>query len=189
MKSASRRTIVATVTAHGGILVFAVIALEVMIMISPFAFFFYSVFGPVFNWLDRFQATTWLTGFFLPHMILPPTLLLKGIRVLGSVLFLTGAVGFVVCALQVYLGKLLKWGIAQRGLYRFIRHPGYAGAILSAVSTPLILGSWWALIPCGISAVLYVVRTHLEDKTLKEELAGYPDYMQQTRSRLIPGVW
>ena len=50
--------------------------------------------------------------FFLPHMILPPTLLLQSVRVAGSVLFLLGLATFTVCALQVYLGKIFKWGIA-----------------------------------------------------------------------------
>jgi protein-S-isoprenylcysteine O-methyltransferase Ste14 len=107
----------------------------------------------------------------------------------GYALFLWAMVSNTFFAEGVGIQEERGHQAVSSGPYRFIRHPGYAGAILSAVSTPLILGSWWALIPCGISAMLYVVRTHLEDKTLKEELAGYPDYMQQTRSRLIPGVW
>ncbi len=56
--------------AGGGIVVFFIMAFEVMIMISPFAFFFYSVFNPFLHWLDNFTATRWLTALFLPHMIL-----------------------------------------------------------------------------------------------------------------------
>jgi hypothetical protein len=81
--------------AAGGIVFFFIMAFEVLIMISPFAFFFYSVFNPVFAWLDKYAATSWLTGFFLPHMILPPTLPLKVIRVLGSAFFLIGAASFI----------------------------------------------------------------------------------------------
>ncbi|MCG6536246.1 MAG: hypothetical protein L7F78_16480, partial [Syntrophales bacterium LBB04] len=65
-------------------------------MISPFAFFFYSVFNPVLHWLGSYSATGWLTTFFLPHMILPPTLFLKAVRVLGSILFVVGAVTFTI---------------------------------------------------------------------------------------------
>ena len=93
-------------------------AFEIMIMISPFAFFFYSVFNPIFHFLDSSSATRWLTTFFLPHMILPPTLFLKSVRVFGSVCFVAGSITFVSCALQVYLGKIFRWGIASRGLYR-----------------------------------------------------------------------
>ena len=51
------------IAGRGGIIVFFIMAFEVMIMISPFAFFFYSVFNPVFKWLDHFPATSWLTSF------------------------------------------------------------------------------------------------------------------------------
>jgi protein-S-isoprenylcysteine O-methyltransferase Ste14 len=75
------------------------------------------------------------------------------------------------------------------GPYRFVRHPGYVGGILHHVAAPLMLGSWWALIPGGIGALLFVIRTALEDKTLEDELPGYTEYVQQTRFRLLPGVW
>ena len=79
--------------------------------------------------------------------------------------------------------------VATGGPYRVVRHPGYVGTILAQLGAPLLLGSPWALIPSGVSAALFVVRTCLEDKTLMEELPGYETYAQQTRSRLLPGVW
>ena len=69
--------ILSNVFARGGILVFFIMAFEVMIMISPFAFFFYSVFNPIFKYLNNYAVTKWLTTFFLPHMILPPVTLLQ----------------------------------------------------------------------------------------------------------------
>jgi protein-S-isoprenylcysteine O-methyltransferase Ste14 len=75
------------------------------------------------------------------------------------------------------------------GPYRFVRHPGYVGAILYQLATPFLLGSWWALVPMVLSVPLYVVRTALEDKTLHEELDGYREYAQQTRYRLLWGIW
>jgi len=79
--------------------------------------------------------------------------------------------------------------VATGGPYHYVRHPGYSGAILAQLSTPLLLGSFWAAIPSVASAAMYVVRTSLEDKTLKEELPGYRDYTQQTRYRLLLWVW
>ena len=79
--------------------------------------------------------------------------------------------------------------VVSGGPYRFVRHPAYVGAILLVLSSPIMLGSWWALIPGVICAVLMIVRTALEDKTLQAELPGYVDYTQQTRYRLLPGVW
>ena len=122
--------IIARIMARGGIVVFFIMAFEVMIMISPFAFFFYSVFNPIFNWLGQYQATMWLTSFFLPHMILPPTVFLKTIRVIGSVLFVIGSMSFIMCALQVYIGKIFKCGITEKGIYKIIRHPQYISLAL-----------------------------------------------------------
>lgn len=79
--------------------------------------------------------------------------------------------------------------VASGGPYRLVRHPGYVGAIAFQLATPLLLGSWWAMVPSALSAVLYVVRTALEDRTLRAELPGYEAYTRQTRYRLLPGVW
>jgi protein-S-isoprenylcysteine O-methyltransferase Ste14 len=79
--------------------------------------------------------------------------------------------------------------VASTGPYRFVRHPGYVGMILQLAFTPLVLGSWWPLIPDGAAILLIVLRTALEDRTLQRELPGYREFTQQTRYRLIPGVW
>ena len=79
--------------------------------------------------------------------------------------------------------------VATGGPYRYVRHPGYAASILFQIATPLILGSVWTFIPCGLTVLLSIVRTALEDKTLLEELDGYKEYAQRVRYRLLPGVW
>jgi protein-S-isoprenylcysteine O-methyltransferase Ste14 len=75
------------------------------------------------------------------------------------------------------------------GPYRIVRHPGYAAIIAAGIGTALLLGSPWSLIPSAVSAAFYVVRTALEDRTLRAELPGYEEYTQQTRYRLLPGIW
>jgi protein-S-isoprenylcysteine O-methyltransferase Ste14 len=79
--------------------------------------------------------------------------------------------------------------VASGGPYRYVRHPGYVGYIMSWIATSLALGSLWALILAGLVMGLMVIRTALEDKTLVEELDGYQDYAAQVRYRLLPGVW
>jgi protein-S-isoprenylcysteine O-methyltransferase Ste14 len=56
-------------------------------------------------------------------------------------------------------------------------------------SMALVLGSVWALLPAAVVAVLLIIRTALEDQTLKKELNGYPEYSTKVRYRLIPGIW
>jgi protein-S-isoprenylcysteine O-methyltransferase Ste14 len=79
--------------------------------------------------------------------------------------------------------------VVTTGPYKFVRHPAYSGSVLLVLSSPIMLGSWWALIPGVICAVLMIVRTALEDRTLQAELSGYSAYAQRTRYRLLPGVW
>jgi len=79
--------------------------------------------------------------------------------------------------------------VATGGPYRFVRHPAYAGFIVGALGTALLLGSRWALVPAALSGVLVVVRTALEDRTLQRELPGYADYAARVRYRLLPRVW
>ena len=79
--------------------------------------------------------------------------------------------------------------VATGGPYRYVRHPGYVGTILFHIATPLILGSLWAFIPSGLAALLVIIRTALEDRTLLGELDGYQEYAAQVRYRLLPGIW
>lgn len=79
--------------------------------------------------------------------------------------------------------------VIQSGPYRLVRHPGYTGLILLVVSTSLVLGSLWALVPAGVMVGLLVIRTYLEDEMLQKELAGYAEYAEKVKYRLLPGAW
>jgi protein-S-isoprenylcysteine O-methyltransferase Ste14 len=79
--------------------------------------------------------------------------------------------------------------VATGGPYRFLRHPSYLGQIAVFLSTPIILGSWWAGLTGVACAALILLRTALEDRTLQEELNGYKEYAATVRHRLIPGIW
>jgi protein-S-isoprenylcysteine O-methyltransferase Ste14 len=79
--------------------------------------------------------------------------------------------------------------VVTGGPYRYVRHPAYAGAILYELAVPFLLASWPALVASGLSALLLVLRTALEDRTLQAELTGYADYARQVRYRLLPGIW
>ena len=79
--------------------------------------------------------------------------------------------------------------VCARGPYRYVRHPGYLGAILFDLATPLILNSMWAFIPAAVTVCAILVRTALEDKALQNRLGGYNEYAHQVRHRLLPAVW
>jgi protein-S-isoprenylcysteine O-methyltransferase Ste14 len=79
--------------------------------------------------------------------------------------------------------------VVDAGLYRVLRHPGYAGLALWALSGPLLLRSALAFGPALVTAAWVVVRTVLEDRMLRRELAGYQGYARLVRWRLVPGLW
>ncbi|WP_294344076.1 isoprenylcysteine carboxylmethyltransferase family protein [Prosthecochloris sp.] len=79
--------------------------------------------------------------------------------------------------------------VCMSGPYQYIRHPGYLGAIIQSFAAPMLLGSFWALIPGFLSALLMIVRTKMEDKMLRQELIGYEAYAERTKYRVFPGIW
>ncbi len=79
--------------------------------------------------------------------------------------------------------------VVEAGPYRYLRHPGYAGALLFTIASPVALGSWIGLIPALATGALLVLRTALEDRTLCRALNGYEEYTRRTPKRLLPGIW
>jgi protein-S-isoprenylcysteine O-methyltransferase Ste14 len=79
--------------------------------------------------------------------------------------------------------------VVNRGPYRLVRHPSYGSGLFVYLAVPVLLGSWWGLLPAVLGVILLIYRTVLEDRTLHEELDGYVAYAARVRYRLIPGVW
>ncbi len=79
--------------------------------------------------------------------------------------------------------------VVSGGPYRWIRHPGYMGALVAYWATPFFLDSAWALVPALLLTIVLVIRTNLEDRTLQGQLAGYREYAERVHHRLIPLIW
>jgi protein-S-isoprenylcysteine O-methyltransferase Ste14 len=163
------------------VVLYFLIGLEIVIMISPFAAFFYAAFNPFLLGLAHFPATRWLTAFFLPHMVLPPGFLLKTIRIGGSVLFVGGAVTFLVCAGQVYFNKLFRKGVALRGLYARIRHPQYVGLAATGLGLAILWPRFLVLALWNVMVVLYYVLARDEERRMVARFdVQYREYMERT---------
>ena len=158
-----------------------IVGLEIVIMISPFAFFFYAAFNPFLLALNQSPMTRWLTAFFLPHMIVPPNEALMVVRILGSVFFVGGMLIFLVCAAQVYIGKLLKKGVATKGFYTIIRHPQYLGLGLAALGLAIMWPRFLTLTLFAAMLFLYYLLAKDEERRMINRFGeSYIAYMSRT---------
>jgi protein-S-isoprenylcysteine O-methyltransferase Ste14 len=114
--------------------------------------------------------------------------------VLGNVLV---AVGLLVAQLVVIQNSYASANItveadqelASTGLYGLVRHPMYVGTLVMMIGTPLALDSYWGLAVLIPGLLALAARIVDEEKMLSAELAGYDEYTQKVRYRLLPGVW
>jgi protein-S-isoprenylcysteine O-methyltransferase Ste14 len=108
---------------------------------------------------------------------------------LGSLLFTWSMVSNRFFSTLVRLQIDRHHTVATGGPYKFVRHPGYLGYITFTLATPVALGAFSGLVFSGIIGILLIVRTALEDATLKKELPGYADYAKNVKYKLIPLLW
>jgi len=168
-------------TADSAIVLLFVVAMEIVIMISPFAAFFYAVFNPFLLALNQSAATRWLTAFFLPHMMVPPSGVLVVIRILGSVLFLGGMAVFLVCVAQIYIGKLLKKGTVTGGLYLLSRHPQYVGLAFAALGLAIMWPRLLTLVLLTVMLLLYYALARDEERRMTNRFGeSYTAYRGRT---------
>lgn len=126
----------------------------------------------------------WSSPFTTPLKILALVMILAGYS-LGTYALIENRFFSGMVRIQTERGHQ----VVSNGPYRWIRHPGYVGALLTYWFTPLFLDSLWAFIPVAFITIVLIIRTHWEDRTLQNELAGYREYALRVRYRLIPGVW
>jgi protein-S-isoprenylcysteine O-methyltransferase Ste14 len=114
----------------------------------------------------------------------------------GMILTATGQLFFLIAQKQnkffsstVRIQTDREHVVCETGLYKIVRHPAYLGSIIQALGFPLLFGSVWSLIPISLLIILLLIRTALEDKTLRAGLKGYAEYCDKTGYRIIPYIW
>jgi protein-S-isoprenylcysteine O-methyltransferase Ste14 len=171
------------------LVLYFVIAFEVLIMISPFAGFFYSVFNPVLLKLAAHASTRWLSAFFLPHMVLPEAPLLIIVRIAGSALFVLGMATFLGCAAQIYTAKFTKKGAVLGGLYSFIRHPQYLALGIAGLGLAILWPRFLTVVLwLAMVFVYYFLAKDEERRMLNSYEETYRKYMKKTGRFLPRGI-
>ena len=118
----------------------------------------------------------------------------RWLTITASLLFLIGYGLYAeVMRENAYLSRTVEVQEGQKvissGLYGIVRHPMYLATLFMFLPLPLILGSFWGLIPFAIYPILIIIRIFNEEKILTEGLEGYSEYKNKVRYRLIPFIW
>lgn len=163
------------------ILSYGLIALEIIIMVSPFAFYFYSVYGPFLKGLYAFPATRWLTAFILPHILLSGDPLLTWLERIGFSLFPIGLWIFIVGAIHVYGARLFRKGPVTNGLYALVRHPQYLGLIVSGLGLFLFWPRFFILVMYVTMVFIYYHLARYEEREMERRYGEkYSAYKRKT---------
>jgi protein-S-isoprenylcysteine O-methyltransferase Ste14 len=171
----------AKILGNSAIILYFLICLEILIMISPFAGFFYAIFNPFLLEIAKYPSTKWLSAFFLPHMVVPPNDLLKFIRIMGSVLFVCGMSIFLICAIQVYTHKFFRKGAVLKGFYSIIRHPQYLGLGIAGIGLSILWPRFLVAVLWLVMILLYYFLARDEEKRMLREYPDtYSEYMKHT---------
>jgi protein-S-isoprenylcysteine O-methyltransferase Ste14 len=149
------------------ILIYAVSALEMIIMVSPFAAYFYSVYTPLFHGLQQSEWTAWLPQFFLPHLAQTKWLVFRVLGWVGAGLTLIGTIGFFGCAIQLYYGKFVKKQLVSGGLYGRVRHPQYLCLAVAGLGLLLLWPRFFILVTYLMMLGLYYVLARHEEELIR----------------------
>ena len=112
----------------------------------------------------------------------------------ASILFLLGYLTYAeVMRENAFLSRTIEvqknQKVVSTGLYSIVRHPMYLATLFMFLPMPLILGSFWGLIPFSIYIVAIIIRIINEEKVLTSQLEGYSEYKNKVKYRLIPFIW
>jgi protein-S-isoprenylcysteine O-methyltransferase Ste14 len=166
---------------------YGLVMIEVIIMISPFAFYWYSLYAPTLQGLHRWRATAWLESFFLPHSTISSSSMLEFLRwQIGVYAFSLGILAFILCAGQVYGAKLLGKGVVHSWVYSRVRHPQYLALSVAAFG---LLTMWPRLIILVLflgMLFIYYFLARFEERQMEATFPEYTEYRQRA-AMFIPG--
>ncbi len=168
------------------------VALEAVIMISPFAGYFYSFFRPFLDIYSQWEVTSWLDGFFLNHALVSTSSVLEWQREIGRFLFVAGICGFLISFVEVYARKILRRGVARFGLYTLVRHPQYLSLAVVGWGLLTIWPRFFLLVLYVTMLFIYfLLAAHEERRMAALYPETYPTYATGKGSFLpgSPGDW
>lgn len=166
---------------------YGLVMIEVVVMISPFAFYWYSLYAPTLQSLHRWRATAWMEAFFLPHSVITTSSFLEFMRwQIGAYAFGLGLLAALVCAVQVYTAKLVKREAAMSWMYSYVRHPFYVSLAVAGFGLLTIWPRIVILILYLGMLFLYFFLARFEETVVETKHPAYAAYRRRT-GMFLPG--
>lgn len=170
----------------GTIAAYCLIGVEIIVMISPFALYFYSVYGPVLNLLSSHPLLSWSSEFFLPHMVFMDDPLILGLSYL-QILLVIGLLLFFAAAIPLYYGRFTGKDVVKASFYGKIRHPQYLFLAISGFGLLLYWPRFIILFMyINMLFVYYLLAKNEEWRMRQEAPLAYESYMHTT-PMFLPG--
>lgn len=169
------------------VIFYFLVAFEFFYMASPFAVYFYSVYKPGLLFLDKFPQISWLTGFFLPHLVeSTQSTFINSVSLTGGILAFLGAIVFLITAFQIYYAKIYKKGAVNTGFYKYIRHPQYTAFAVCSFGLMLLWPRYLVLIMYITLLFAYYLLAKAEEKECSKKFGKpYDEYLKRTH-RFVP---
>lgn len=169
-------------------LIYVVIVFEIIFMISPAAFYYYSVYGLPLNWLTENPSTSWLVQYILPHFTAHQSTVGTFLIAISWPLIIFGLLMFLWGFVQIYYAKFTGKGAVSSGLYRYIRHPQYTALAIIGLGTTFFWSRFLVLIAFLTMMFLYAILARVEEQRCLRLFGDpYDDYLQRT-GRFLPKV-
>ncbi|MCY3830384.1 MAG: hypothetical protein OXF89_14730 [Rhodospirillaceae bacterium] len=160
---------------------YILIAFEFLYMASPFAAYFYGVYGLGLDWLQGSRTTSWLIQFFMPHLVEETTSFAIDIHEsVGLFLFFGGLAAFAAGAVQIYSAKLRGRGAVTGGLYRHIRHPQYLALIVASIGMLMLWPRYLVVVATVTVIFVYIALARAEESVCLRRFPGYASYLKNT---------
>jgi protein-S-isoprenylcysteine O-methyltransferase Ste14 len=158
-----------------------IIVFEIIYMITPFAFYFYSFYGVPLEALSSNRVTHWLTTFMLPHFSQSSSIIAAVAEISGWPLIAIGIMFFMIAFTQIYYSKFAKKGAVKGGLYNYILHPQYTALALLGLGALFVWPRFIVLLMFATMIFIYYYLAKVEENECIEKFGeSYIQYHSNT---------
>lgn len=162
-------------------LAYIIVVFEILYMISPFAFLYYSIYAVPLRLLQTSSLTSWLTTNILPHFTYQKSFFISILNMMSWPLITIGLVLFLVGFFQIYWAKLRHKGSVSQGLYKYIRHPQYVALAVTGLGAAIYWSRFIVFLMYATMLFLYYYLARQEEKICLHKFGqDYKAYSEKT---------